>query len=330
MPNPKVSIIVPIYNQNDRISRCLDSITSQTLHEMEIICINDGSTDDSLDMIRRYQQQDQRITIIDKENTGYGHSINLGMEQAVGEYVAIVEPDDVIENDMMESLYSIAKRDDLDWVKGDIFLCSSNGSRRESITCGQDIYNMVLDPQTDIHPHRSELRTWAGIYKTSFIRDNDIKHNETPGASYQDMGFMLQTLYYAHRVEFVDQAYYRWTVDNPNSSINVDSKKMFDKHIIEFNLDKEYILQHPELTKIAKGSFYYRLSCSSVWLMDQLDIEEKREFIEYFRKEMIFAYEKGLIVSDMFTTRQRMGLERRVLGIRGMTRMEMKRLFGFK
>ena len=97
----KVSVLVPIYNVEKYLDKCLQSLCNQTLQEMEIICINDGSTDSSRQIIERYAKIDKRIVVIDKKNTGYGNSMNVGLDRASGEYIGIVESDDFIEPDMM-------------------------------------------------------------------------------------------------------------------------------------------------------------------------------------------------------------------------------------
>ena len=99
---PIVSILVPCYNVEAYLRECLDSIVNQTLTDIEIICINDGSTDGTLGIIKEYAAKDKRIKIIDKENEGYGKSMNRGLDAATGEYVGIVESDYLDEPDMFE------------------------------------------------------------------------------------------------------------------------------------------------------------------------------------------------------------------------------------
>lgn len=105
---PKVSIIIPVYNVEKYLRECLDSVIQQTLQDIEIICVNDGSTDNSLQILKEYAQNDSRIKIIDKPNSGYGQTMNVGMQNATGEYIGIVEPDDYVELDMFETLYNTA------------------------------------------------------------------------------------------------------------------------------------------------------------------------------------------------------------------------------
>ena len=104
MSQPSVSILVPCYNVEKYIHQCMDSIISQTLKDIEIICINDGSKDNTLSILKEYADKDKRIVIIDKSNSGYGDSMNQGLKKANGEYIGIVESDDFVEPNMFETL----------------------------------------------------------------------------------------------------------------------------------------------------------------------------------------------------------------------------------
>ena len=105
MPAPKVTVLVPTYNTEKYLAQNLDALVGQTLRDIEIIAINDGSTDGSLDIMRQYAARDARIRVIDKPNSGYGASLNLGIDEARGEYIAISEPDDYIERTMLAKMY---------------------------------------------------------------------------------------------------------------------------------------------------------------------------------------------------------------------------------
>ena len=128
----KVSVILPIYNVEMYLRECLDSVTRQTLKELEIICVNDGSTDQSLDIIKEYAEKDNRIVVITGPNGGYGKAMNQGLDRATGEYIGIVEPDDYVSLTMFEDLYKIASENNLDWIKADFyrFTKSNNGDMR--------------------------------------------------------------------------------------------------------------------------------------------------------------------------------------------------------
>lgn len=116
---PKVSIIMPIYNVEKYLQQSLLSVCNQSLKEIEIVCINDGSNDSSLKILNYFAQKDSRIKVISTNNSGYGHAMNIGIEMSSGEYVGIVEPDDYVNRYMFEYLYDAAKLNGVDIVKSD-------------------------------------------------------------------------------------------------------------------------------------------------------------------------------------------------------------------
>ena len=126
----KVSIIVPTYNVEKYLRECMDSIEGQSLTDVEIICVNDGSTDCSENILREYAEKDRRVRVIEQENAGYGRAVNVGIREARGEYIGIVEPDDYIERRMLEKLYATASRYSLDFVKADCAFFRGDAEQR--------------------------------------------------------------------------------------------------------------------------------------------------------------------------------------------------------
>ena len=114
--NPKISIIVPIYNAEKFIDRCMASIEAQTFRDYEIILVNDGSTDNSAALCQKYREQNSRVTYIEKENGGAGSARNAGMEAARGKYLAFPDIDDWFEPEMYDELYRLAEKGDYDMV----------------------------------------------------------------------------------------------------------------------------------------------------------------------------------------------------------------------
>ncbi len=217
----KVSIIVPVYNVERYLPACLDSILLQTLDEIEVICIDDGSTDRSPAILDDYAKKSSHLRVIHKENRGYGHSMNVGIDVAIGEYIGIVESDDYILPNMYETLYLAAKNNDLDIVKSDVifwwetlqYKCEYH---REDLN---QYYGKVLKSADRKLFFQFFMNTWTGIYKRSFLIENNIRHNETPGAAYQDNGFWIQTLSFCTSVMWLKDAFYLYRQDNPLASI---------------------------------------------------------------------------------------------------------------
>ncbi len=223
----KVSVLVPIYNVEKFLKKCLQSLHVQSFSDIEILCINDGSTDSSKAIIESFCQRDSRFKIIDKMNTGYGNSMNMGIDQARGEYIAIVESDDFVEPDMVERLYEIAKVHELDIVKS----CCYFYTDEEGIE--KDQYENLFDalPLNDAFCplDRSELflkaqSIWSALYNRDFLIKNHIRFNETPGASYQDVSFAFQVYACTKKMTLIPEAFYHYRINNINSSVKAPDK----------------------------------------------------------------------------------------------------------
>ena len=140
---PKVSIIVPIYNVEEYLVKCLDSLVNQTLKEIEIICINDGSTDNSLEILKAYAQKDDRITVINKKNSGVSDARNTGLEMANGEYVMFVDSDDYLEIQTCQSIYEKIKKDNSNLLIFNYFLVTQETKHR-----AKELDNILTDKFT--------------------------------------------------------------------------------------------------------------------------------------------------------------------------------------
>lgn len=226
--NPAVSVIMPSLNVGEYIQECLESVVVQTLREIEILCVDAGSTDGTLEIIEAFAAKDPRIKIIHSPIKSYGAQMNMGLDAAAGEYVGIVETDDLVAPEMFEKLYRSATQHDCDIVKADYvrFMgewCKSVNTRFMRVCDDSSIYGKVFDPHENAHVLRFSIND-AGIYKLAFLRDNQIRFHESPGASYQDMGFYFQANYCAHRMLFLKESFYRHRRDRPGSSVNSKGK----------------------------------------------------------------------------------------------------------
>lgn len=208
---PKVSVIVPVYNVEKYLRQCLDSIVCQTLENIEIICVNDGSTDNSYTILKEYANKDSRIQIIDKDNSGYGHSMNLGIQRSTGEYIGIVESDDFAKPEMFEVLYNIATSHDLDVARCLFSTFKQRDGSIKKIDASDIKSNVLINPQNDLSLFFQWPSVWANIYKRSFIQQHNLKFLETPGASYQDTAFSFKVYACAQKFMLVPEPliYYR-------------------------------------------------------------------------------------------------------------------------
>ena len=300
----KVSIIIPTYNVEMYLVECMESVIHQTLKDIEIICINDGSTDGSLEILKSYAQKDDRIVLVDKEKGGYGIAMNIGLEKATGEYIGIVEPDDFVKLDMYESLYQIAKDNDLDFVKADFYRFKRTDEDDMNMVYNRlsknpEDYNKVFNPSEDTEAIRYIMNTWSGIYKKEFIEKHHIRHNETPGASFQDNGFWFQTFIFATRAMIVDKPYYMNRRDNPNSSVH-NREKVYCMNI-EYDHIRDILMEHPELWERFKGMYWYKKYNNYIGTIRRIGMEYRREFVERFSAEFKRGLEKKELDPSVFS-----------------------------
>lgn len=220
----KISVLVPVYNVEKYLEECIDSIRSQTFEEIEIICINDGSKDSSLEILKKYACMDSRVKIIDKPNTGYGNSMNLGLKAASGKYVAIVESDDYIDKDMMENLYNVAEKTNSEVVRSNFYYYTDIRKDEFCEYSKKCTYNKIINPTNEPYLFWNGTWVWTSLYRRDFLLENNIWFNETPGAAYQDIAFTLKVLACAEKFYLLKEAYLHYRVDNMNASVQSREK----------------------------------------------------------------------------------------------------------
>lgn len=300
----KVSIILPIYNVSQYLRECLDSVVRQTLEEIEIICVNDGSTDDSLDIINEYAAKDSRIVVITGPNGGYGKAMNKGVDRATGEYVGIVEPDDYVALTMFEDLYQEAKEQNLDFIKADFYRFGRNehgdmDMRYVLLDSTKERYGEVLYPNQDPSLIKFTMNTWSGIYRRGFLEEHHIRHHETPGAAFQDNGFFFQTTIYAERAMIINRPYYRNRRDNPNSSVN-NKEKVYCVNA-EYDFIRDILMKDREIWERFKYMYSWKKFHNYLFTIQRIGEQFKKEYIQRMSVEFMRAQQQGEFVRDIFT-----------------------------
>ena len=203
----KVSIIIPVYNVAEYLPRCLDSVTGQTLKEIEIIAVNDGSTDRSLSILENYSQQDNRILILNKENGGLSDARNYAFPHIHGEYVGFVDSDDFVDPDMYEVMYNRAIKDDSDIVE-----CNLHHTYDDSEDTEIGVH--ITDKQELIMNGRSVA--WNKIYKTSWLLGTGVLFPK--GLIYEDVNFYCKIVPFINKISYVDDPFVHYV--QRSSSIN--------------------------------------------------------------------------------------------------------------
>ena len=305
MNNPKVSILVPICNVERFLRQCLDGLVNQTLEDIEIICINDGSTDSSLSIIREYERRDQRIVVIDKPNSGYGDSMNKGIDIARGEYIGIVESDDFAVIDMFEKLYKTAKKDDLDIVRSNYRAhVTGQDPAKDSLVenlaiCGS--YGKVFNPMDNPRVFMCQPAIWTSIYKKSLLDEHDVRFLPTPGASFQDTAFYFKAFYAASRVMLLKEGYLHYRIDNANSSVK-NQNKLFCV-CDEYAEVWRYAKSEPEKLEVMKRWIPRQQFEGYLWNLNRLSPELQQRFYPRYVEEFKEIRDAGLIDPARFDER---------------------------
>ena len=215
---PKISIIVPVYNVEKYIAKCLKSLTLQTLQGIEIIIVNDGSLDRSIDIIEKYVKENPtKIKYYEKKNGGLSSARNYGIEYATGEYVAFLDSDDYVEINMYEEMYNLAKKENADMVECDFIW---------EWEYGKKVYDKRKEYKTkEDMMKKPRVVVWNKIYKREILNKNKIRFPE--GLIYEDMEFFYKLLPHLNKISYINK-YFVHYIQRKDSISNKQTKKIED------------------------------------------------------------------------------------------------------
>lgn len=269
--NPRVSIIVPIYNVEKYLSRCLESLINQSLLNIEVIAVNDGSTDQSIEILKQYAMGDKRILIIDKQNGGVSSARNEGLKVAKGEYIGFVDPDDWIDLKMYETMYKVAKKDHAEVVMCTYireFRSHSKEKKFNHLPCKvnnrgdevKKILRRLIGPINDEIANPELLDAWGSvwskIYRADIIKKNDIHFVDLLEiGTNEDSLFNIQVFNHVNSFVFINKPYYHYWRENSTSVTSKYKPKLINQW---FNLYQkiESIIKEKNLT----NEFYIALN----------------------------------------------------------------------
>jgi len=229
-----VSIIVPVYNCAKYLSECLKSICAQTLKNIEIICVNDGSNDESFEILSSFEKKDSRIRLVSKINEGYGSALNIGLNLAGGEYIGIVEPFDFVDKKMYEKLYSLSKKCDADIVKSSYFKFFEKSAaapeKKQKVSfekyCKIPTWFFRITECPSFFSFHPSI--WSSIYRRTFLNNNSIRFVEAKGFSNTDNPFQVETMLAAQKILYTGSAYY-FRRQRASYVENVNPAALFDR-----------------------------------------------------------------------------------------------------
>lgn len=298
--NPKVSIIMPSLNVVSYIRECIESVINQTLKDIEIICVDAGSTDGTLEILQDYAQRDKRIQLIISSKKSYGYQMNLGMDAAQGKYIGIVETDDYASPDMFEILYNEAEKHQADFVKTNYFWYTTKPSIQNKpfnnlLACPKDV---IFCPMENKKIFTVTPSIWSAVYSKELLLKNKIRFNETPGASYQDTSFHFMVCTVSKRCYLIDKYLLHYRRDNENSSVNSAGKVYCISD--EMHYYEEFLANRP-LDREQIEPFYMTLKYEKYrWNYARLAPQFQWEFLELMHKEFQEAAQKGLLYQELF------------------------------
>lgn len=227
MVDELISVIIPVYNVEQYLKRCLESVINQTYKNIEIICINDGSTDKSLNILENYKTQDNRIKVFNQENKGLSETRNRGINLAEGKYIFFIDSDDWLELNALESLMSKIILEEIDIVIGGINKVYFNKKIKVVLNCNsKNIYNPSEYIESAINEKKFVVNVWNKLYKKEILLKNKIKFKE--GRLYEDFLFTLQYLLKCRKIYITENIVYNYFLFRENSIVNKISEKDLD------------------------------------------------------------------------------------------------------
>ncbi len=243
-PSICVSIIMPVYNVERYIRECLDSVVNQTLREIEIICVNDGSKDGSLAILREYAEKDSRIKVIDKANEGQAIARNRALSQVTGEYIVFVDSDDIIDRDLCRKAYELAKSHNSDMVIYDFMKFKDIREISSSTLASATLSELRSSDRKMLLQQMGVV--WTKCVRTDFVRSNNIKFPE--GRIYEDIFVHWQLVLLAQKPMILPEKLYYYRIQPSATTYRTDWKitdrififDMIRDFLISKNLYEEY------------------------------------------------------------------------------------------
>ena len=266
----KLSVIIPVYNVENYIDRCLNSVIEQTIEDIEIIIVNDGSTDSSQKIIEKYiNQYPNRIKYLEKENGGLSSARNFALPYAKGEYIAFLDSDDYIEKDMYEQMYNKAIEEDADLVECDFIWEYPNKKR---LDIGKEYSNKKEAIE------KARVVAWNKLYRREIIKKHNLKFPE--GLRYEDVEFFYKFVPFIEKISFVRKCFVHYT-QRQNSIANTQNSKTRDifnalDNVIEFYKQNGIYDEYKDQLEYIYTRF---LLCSSLKRMCKISNKKERNLV---------------------------------------------------
>lgn len=263
----KVSVIVPVYNVEKYIKKCLDSLVNQTLEDIEIIVVNDGSKDSSIDIVKEYAKKHNNIKLYEKENGGLSDARNYGLQFATGKYIAFLDSDDYVDANLYKKMYEKAKKEDSDMVECNFYWVYGKRNKK-------DIGEKYRDKKQMFE--KARVVAWNKLYKKEILNKADVKFPK--GLRYEDVEFFYKIIPYLEKVSFIKEPliYY---VQREQSIANTQNEKTKDIFTVLDNVIRYYKENnlYEEYKEVIEYTYSRLLLCSSFKRMCKIKDKETRK-----------------------------------------------------
>lgn len=280
MKKMKYSIIIPVYNVEEYLDRCLKSILNQTYSNYEVIIVNDGSPDNSDNIIKSYEKEDKRFKEYKKVNGGLSDARNYGLKYATGDYLIFIDADDYIENNYLEKVNDVLERNkDIDVLKFKIKLVDEggnlirmeNGLNKEGVTSFEELVKLeFLEP------------AWSYVYKLSFWKENNFTYLK--GMIHEDFGLTPEILMKANKIYYLNSYLYNYVQRNGSIMSSNNKEKLHKKaYDMLYQYDRLIKINYNKDTKVYK-SF---LANALISKTNTLDKDEQKKYKEELRKRKV-------------------------------------------
>lgn len=288
---PLISVIVPVYNVEQYLAECLDSICRQTYKNIEIICVNDGSPDNCAEILQNYAARDSRITVITQQNQGQSAARNNALLKASGEYITFIDSDDTIAPEMIEELYEHACETGADISGGNMQKTNEKGEPQNSLAFWRcldsdglvrekkqmppvfkaaDIYNYVF---------LTPCQPWGKLYRRSFLQEHNISF--VTGIIYEDIIYFLDIIAANPLISFIDKPFYKYRVQ-PESTCNKISPKQLD--ILRVYEILRHKIKQYRLEKQLGQNLYHMMKYNLVWSYFVIPDDCKKQYVRDVKK----------------------------------------------
>lgn len=287
LSSPDISVIIPVYNQERYLEQCLDSVLGQTFRNMEILCIDDGSTDGSAKILEKYASRDERLHVLQQSNAGAGAARNLGLRHARGTYLSFLDSDDFFEPDMLEKAYKQAQTDTADFV---VFKCNQYATDEKKFSSCPWSFREVDIPPYSPFTYRQLTDNifksfmgwaWDKLYRKSFVTEHNLWFQEQRTSN--DLLFVFSALVAAKRISVVREVLAHQRRGNQRSLSNTREKSWFCFYDALTAL-REYLKQQGVFWELERDFVNYALHFS-LWNLNTLAEPSKKLLKEKLCRE---------------------------------------------